>query len=278
MAPDETSLHTQQDPRSWEVDPSAPVITPEAALSYYARLMGESADITLPDLLVATFQSTALRHMAGLIGTEVVDRWPTPIFWPLARARFQGRQMAIARLPVGAPAAAAALELMIAAGVRTAVLVGAVGSLQPDLHTGSLVIATRAIRSEGTSYHYLPAGDASDPSEELVDALASAASAQKVRVTTGSVWTTDAPYRECAATIARLKGEGVLGVEMEAAALFAVSRHRGARSALIAAVSDELGDEWNPGFHTLAYQRAILTAAGIALEAASRIPDSDLGA
>jgi len=262
------------DPNGWEMDASEPVITPAAALAYYGRLMGGTVDLKLPDLLVATFQMTALQHLARLAGTDVVDRWPTPIFWPLARGSFRGRELVIARLPIGAPTAAAALELMITAGVRTTLLVGSAGSLQPDLPVGSLVIATRALRNEGTSYHYLASGEAAQASPDLVDALASAAAAREVSATLGPVWTTDAPYRECAATVTRLRGEGILGVEMEAAALFAVSRHRGARAALIAAVSDELGAGWNPGFHTLAYRRAILTAADVALDAASLIPPS----
>lgn len=270
MAPNETSELSQEDPHNWGVDGSSPIVTPGAALSYYRQLMGGTVDLPLPDLLVATFQATALRHMAGVIGTEVVDRWPTPIFWPLAHCRFREREMAIARLPIGAPAAAGAIELMISAGVRTILLVGSVGSLQPDLPTGSLVIATSAVRSEGTSYHYLAAGEAAHASPDLVDALVSVVATRDIAAASGPVWTTDAPYRECAATVARLRGEGVLGVEMEAAALFAVSLHRGARVALIAAVSDELGDEWHPGFHTLAYRRAILTAADVALDAAFR--------
>src|SRR5450759_2117020 len=133
------------------MDASEPVITPAAALAYYGRLMGGTVDLKLPDLLVATFQMTALQHLARLAGTDVVDRWPTPIFWPLARGSFRGRELVIARLPIGAPTAAAALELMITAGVRTTLLVGSAGSLQPDLPVGSLVIATRALRNEGTS-------------------------------------------------------------------------------------------------------------------------------
>ncbi len=267
MPTNESTGRSQQDPDGWEMDTSEPAITPEAVLAYYGRLMGGEVDMTLPDLLVATFQVTALRHLAGLIGTEVADRWPTPIFWPLARGSFRGRDIAIARLPIGAPAAAAALELMITAGVRTALIVGSVGSLRPDLHTGSLVIATHAVRNEGTSYHYLASDQVANASPDLVHALESAAYARASSETSGPVWTTDAPYRECATTIARLRAEGVLGVEMEAAGLFAVSRHRGARAALIAAVSDELSDGWSPGFHTMAYRRAILTAAGIALDA-----------
>ena len=51
------------------------------------------------------------------------------------------------------------LELAIARGVRTVVVVGSAGSVRPDLHTGSAVVVTGAERDDGTSRHYLPAGD-----------------------------------------------------------------------------------------------------------------------
>ncbi len=269
--PDNPDRPGQHGPPGWDLDPSEPVITPAAALGYYARMMGEGTDLTLPDLLVATFQAAALRHMAGRIGTDVTGRWPTPIFWPLAQGTAEGRALSIARLPVGAAAAALALELMVAAGVRTVLIVGSAGSIQPGLTPGSLVIPSRAVRSEGTSYHYLPASEEAEPSPVLVDALVSASARRGVETRTGPIWTTDAPYRECAGTVARLRAEGVLAVEMEAAALFAVARHRGVQAALIAAVSDELAEIWNPAFDTLAYRRALLTAADLALDVASDV-------
>jgi uridine phosphorylase len=272
MTADGRMRPVQGDPGGWEVDDSEPIITPEGALAYYGRLLGETGNLALPDLLVATFQATALQHIAGRIGVDVVERWPTPIFWPLARGSFRGRELAIARLPIGAPSAASALELVIAAGVRTVLVVGSAGSIHPDIELGSLVIATRAVRNDGTSYHYLSEGELAEPSTALVDALASSAASHHVPAALGPIWTTDAPYRECAATVARLRAKGVVAVEMEAAALFAVGRYRGARVAMIAAISDELREGWNPGFHTLSYRRAIVTAADIALDAASRIP------
>ncbi|MHB0867864.1 MAG: nucleoside phosphorylase [Chloroflexota bacterium] len=257
----------------WDFDHSAPRITPEDALSYYGRLLGGGETLALPDLLVATFQQQALEHMVGRAGAEPPARWPAPAFWPLARATLGGRAMALARLPIGAPAAASALELMIAAGVRTVLVVGSAGSLQPSLPVGSLVIPTAALRQEGTSNHYLPAGEPAEASRELVDNLASVAARRGNRMPTlGPIWTTDAPYRECADTVARHRTGGVLAVEMEAAALFSVARHRSVPIALLVAISDELWDSWKPGFHTLAYRRALQGAAEIALEAAAQIP------
>ena len=257
----------------WELDRSEPLIAPDRMLAYYRELAGcPPEQLALPDLLVGTFQRLALEHLASRIGDEAPTRWPTPLFWPLARGSFLGRKMAVARLPVGAPAAASALELMIAAGVRTVILVGSAGSLQPSLPIGSLLVAIGALRHEGTSHHYLPAGEPAVASADLVDALVSAALRRGLKPPPrGLLWTTDAPYRECADSVARLRESGVLAVEMEAAALFAVATHRGSRAALLAAVSDELHDRWKPGFHTLAYRRALLRAADIALEAAASL-------
>ncbi len=257
----------------WDFDSSEPLIAPERVLAYYGELLGTGRDaLALPELLVATFQQRALDRMVAQIGAEAPTRWPTPIFWPLARGTFRERPLAVARLPIGAPAAAAALELMIAAGVGTVLLVGSAGSLQPHLPVGSLVVPTEALRHEGTSHHYLPAGEAAPASTDLVDALVSAA-LERTGATPaqGPTWSTDAPYRECGDTVARLRSLGVLAVEMEAAALFAVARHRKARMALIAAISDELWDSWRPGFHTLSYTRALLRAADVALAATARL-------
>jgi uridine phosphorylase len=257
----------------WEVDPSEPIISPARTLAYYRELqIGDESSLTLPGVMVATFQKMVVERLADRIGHAQLVRWPTPLFWPLARGEFGGRSIAVSRLPMGAPAAAAALELMISAGVRTILLVGSAGSLQPSLPVGSLVIATGALRHEGTSHHYLPESDPAAPDAHLVQALAAAADRKGVPAPTlGPVWTTDAIYRECMDTVTRLAAQGYLAVEMEAAALFAVAKRHGVRAAALLAMSDEIHDGWHPGFHTLAYRRAILSAADLALEAASSL-------
>ncbi|HEX9016346.1 MAG TPA: phosphorylase [Chloroflexota bacterium] len=252
----------------WEMDGSEPLVSPENALEYYGKLMG-GADLGLPPVLIATFQTVVLEHLGRRLDLAVSSRWPAPAFFQLARATLDDREIAIARLPIGAPAAALALELMIAAGVRSAFIVGSAGSLRPDLPAGSIAVPSSAVRHDGTSHHYLAAGEPAEPSPVVAGALLAAAARRGITPVRGPIWTTDAPYRECAGTVTRLREEGVLAVEMEAAALFAVARHRGVDAGLIVSVSDELGEEWRPSFHSLAYRRGILAAADIALDAAA---------
>lgn len=257
----------------WNVDPSQPLITPERVLDYYRQLLGyQSEELALPDLLVGTFQGMAFDYMSDRIGERSPNRWPTPILWPMARGYIQDRPIAITRLPIGAPAATLALELMISAGARTVILVGSAGSLQPSLPIGALIIAERALRCEGTSHHYIPASESIAASSDLVDGLISTAQrGGRSNPTVGCTWTTDAPYRECVETVMSFRAAGVLAVEMEAAALYTVAAHRNARIALVAAISDQLYDQWEPGFHTLAYRRTLLHASDLALEAATQL-------
>ena len=65
----------------------------------------------------------------------------------------------------------------------------------------------------------------------------------------GTIWTTDAPYREAVEKIRRYRREGILGVEMEMAAVFAFGKARGISTGAILLVSDEVREEgWNIGF------------------------------
>lgn len=84
-----------------------------------------------------------------------------------------------------------------------------------------------ALRDEGTSHHYLPAGRHVDVDPAAVDVLTRLLDERGVAHQTGRVWTTDAPYRETPAKIESRRTEGCIAVEMEAAALAAVARFRG---------------------------------------------------
>jgi purine-nucleoside phosphorylase len=69
-------------------------------------------------------------------------------------------------------------------------------------------------------------------------------------VVTGSTWTTDAPYRETPAAIARAEELGVLAVEMEAAALYAYAEARGRDVVCVAHVTNSMavaGDDFEKG-------------------------------
>lgn len=85
------------------------------------------------------------------------------------------------------------------------------------------MLIERALRDEGTSYHYLPSSRYSVLQAELRDQLQAAWNHERIPLYSGASWTTDAPFRETEAAIAACRAEGILTVEMEAAALSALA-------------------------------------------------------
>lgn len=191
---------------------------------------------------------------------------------PFCLGTTEGVPVAVARIGVGAPIAAVILEEAIARGVRTVLVVGSAGSLNPGLGVGDSVVVTGAEREDGTSHHYLPAGTVVAADPELSRLLASAAGGRGLAPRQGRAWTIDAPYRETPAAISRHREGGVLVVEMEAAAIFAVAQVRGVRAGLLVAISDELwGPRWRWGFGEARYRDTLLAAADAAMDCGAHL-------
>ncbi len=248
-------------------------ITPRASLEYALSLHGRTLDeARLPSTLIATFHAPVYRDLLAATGAEQAPQTP-PEVMTVAQGKIGERPVALRKLGIGAPAAVTVLEELIALGVRDILIVGTGGSLQPALPIGSLIVPTSAIREEGTSFHYAPAGSDLTPDATLAQALAEAAVAQGSVVTFGPVWTTDAPYRELRSKVAAYGAMGALAVEMEASALFALAQFRGVRLALLLAISDELFHEWRPGFRSAEVRAAQKLMAQAALQVAGALGD-----
>jgi uridine phosphorylase len=129
---------------------------------------------------------------------------------------------------VGAPFAVLVAEELFASGCRLLISITSAGQIVPVGAPPYFVLIERALRDEGTSYHYLPPS----PYSELLPAIGEMVRAgwdhTRVRLYAGASWTTDAPFRETEAMLARCRSEGILAVEMEAAALYglAIARHK----------------------------------------------------
>ena len=148
---------------------------------------------------------------------------------------------------VGAPVIGVLVEEFAAWGVAEFALLGIAGGLQPTMQCGDLVLVETAVRDEGTSHHYLPAGPTVSASQTLCSVLETAVAQTNIPLHKGSTWTTDAPYRETAVAVAHYQQMGVQTVEMETAALFAVAQYWGAEAAALLAVSDSLASGiWQP--------------------------------
>jgi len=166
----------------------------------------------------------------------------------------------------GAPFASIVVEERAALGVKRFVIVGLAGSLSRDIQAGSMVVCTKALRDEGTSHHYQPAAPFSHPDRRLTTALKASLQSAGVPYFEGPSWTTDAPYRETIPEIRRYRRAGILTVEMEASAVFAVARALGRRAAALFVISDHLDEAgWEPRFHDM--RAALHQALRIAIQA-----------
>ena len=162
---------------------------------------------------------------------------------------------------VGAPMAVLTLEKLRALGAQRLIVYGWCGSLCPTLRAGDVLLPTWAVSGEGTSGHYplkKRPESARRPRRGLLDLLAR----QGLTAVEGPIWTTDAPYREGLAQVEALGGQGVLGVDMEFAALCTVAAFRQVELAAVLLVSDELRQGgWQPAYKGKAFKaksRAIL--------------------
>jgi uridine phosphorylase len=267
---------------SWPFDATDPHVTADSMLANYGIHEGFSPEqLRLPSVMLATFQGGAYNRLVEATGAQLPIEVPVRPGAALAAAASLlvgttagGRAVTVTRLPVGAPATGITLEVAIARGVRTILVCGSAGSLQPTLPLGSTVVVTGAEREDGTSHHYLPAGETVAADSGLSTALDSAARKLGLSPIAGKSWTIDAPFRETTGAILRHQQAGVAVVEMEAAAIFAIAQVRGARAGLIVAVSDELYHAWNPGFHLPVYVEALTRVADALLSTADSLTET----
>ena len=139
-----------------------------------------------------------------------------------------GEVFGIVGCAVGAAFAVLVAEQLFASGCRLLISVTSAGQLAASGPTPYFVLIDRALRDEGTSYHYLPPTLFAEANPGLIEAVAAALAAEApVTVHRGASWTTDAPFRETEAAIAWACAEGAVAVEMEAAALYAFAQARG---------------------------------------------------
>lgn len=130
-------------------------------------------------------------------------------------------------------------ELFAEFGVQRIVRVGTCGALHANMQLGELVLATAASTDSAMNrqrlggWDYAPAGDF-----DMLQALHAKARANGLTVHTGDVFSTDYFYHPDEEFIERLTRLGVLALDMETAALYALAKAHGRRAATLLTVSD----------------------------------------
>lgn len=150
----------------------------------------------------------------------------------------------VVHFPDGSPAATSRLETLIALGVKNFIVIGTAGGIQTELIIGDVILSTKAIRDEGTSYHYTPVNVEAKPDKTLFNRLAELLEEGEITYKVGSTWTIDTPFRETQKEVETYSRNGVLTVEMELSAMFIVSKIRKTKLASVLVVSDKVNKKW----------------------------------
>jgi uridine phosphorylase len=151
-----------------------------------------------------------------------------------------GIELGLVGCAVGAPFAVLIAEQLFASGCGLLISMTSAGQLAQLRPPPYFVLIDRALRDEGTSYHYLPAAEFSHADGSLLGLLDEAFAHLQVPVERGATWTTDAPFRETADAICAMQARGLLAVEMEAAALYAFAAARGKPVICFAHVTNQM--------------------------------------
>lgn len=155
-------------------------------------------------------------------------------------ADLDGREIGVVGCAVGAAFAVLVAEEMFASGCELLISITSSGQITPIGTPPYFVLIERALRDEGTSYHYLAPTEWSEAPARLLCGLDGAFEGRP-RIVRGATWTTDAPFRETEAAIAAAKARGILAVEMEAAGLYAFARARQRDVVCLAHVTNQMG-------------------------------------
>jgi uridine phosphorylase len=142
---------------------------------------------------------------------------------------------------VGASFAVLVAEELFSSGCQLLISITSAGQITPIANPPYFILIDRALRDEGTSYHYLPPAPYSRLSLRLVALFDHAFEHLDTRVIQGAIWTTDAPFRETEQAVEYCRAEGILGVEMEAAALYAFAEAASRNIICFAQITNQMG-------------------------------------
>ena len=204
-------------------NPAAKSVFAPAALLREARRQKGLAAISVPSVCVLDPDGDIVRRLRETGQAHPAKEWPcyhTELYTFTVGTQVVG----IVGCAVGAPFAVLIAEELFASECHFLVSITSAGQITPAGKPPYFVVIDRALRDEGTSYHYAIPSEYSEADSHLVAMAAHALETKGVNIVIGSSWTTDAPFRETEEAIAVARSKGILAVEMEAAALYAFAR------------------------------------------------------
>jgi purine-nucleoside phosphorylase len=203
---------------------AASVFAPENLLREARRQKG-LALAEVPEVCALDPDGDLVRRL-GEAGRAIHDPTWACYHTDLLRLRDGDLEIGLVGRAVGAPFAVLVAEQLFASGCRLLISMTSAGQVHALRPPPYFVLIDRALRDEGTSYHYLPPSDFSAADPALLDLAERSLAELGLPIDRGATWTTDAPYRETQAAIDAMAERALLAVEMEAAALYAFAAAR----------------------------------------------------
>ena len=144
----------------------------------------------------------------------------------------------IAYSPLGGPSSVGLMEELGILGITNFIACGSTGQIDEKINGSAFVLVEKAIRDEGTSYHYQKPSLYAETDKGLTDKLAKFLDKRGFDYIKSITWTTDAFFRETAKALEKRKSQGAVCVEMECASWCAVAKFRKYKFAQLLYFSD----------------------------------------
>ena len=202
----------------------------------------EELDLKLPKKCIYAFLEEEIDRYAQEVEADCVGEFVSAIkTYPVYVMDYKGEKVCLAQAPVGSAPAAQFMDWLIGYGVEQIISTGTCGVLA-DIEENAFLVPVRALRDEGTSYHYASPSRYMDVHIEAVSAIEQVLEQLGIPYEEVMTWSTDGFYRETAEKVAYRKEEGCAVVEMECAALAAVAQLRGVVWGQLLFTADSLAD------------------------------------
>ncbi|MEM3642150.1 MAG: nucleoside phosphorylase [Candidatus Bathyarchaeia archaeon] len=240
------------------------ICNPTDYIRYFAESRKVLVDaLKIPQRLLITYQRSTFECAKNLINGKPFE-WLYGESQPFCIGHFNNTEIGVAHFWIGAPAAAFTLEEAIACGAKTIFEVGVSGGIQEFLKPADIIVITEAIRDEGTSHHYFPPEVKVESSPRLREPLTKCLNEGKIKHFVGPAWSTDGVYRETLGKFRKFRDSGVLAVNMETSAIFAIAKYRNVEAASAQVISDILTEKgWLQAFH----EKSVRESAEVLLKA-----------
>ncbi|HXZ46521.1 MAG TPA: nucleoside phosphorylase [Pseudolabrys sp.] len=218
----------------------APSLFAASALLREARRQKNLEAKPVPPICILDPDGDIVRRVRRTGDAKPSEVWPC-YHTQLDCFNLAGQVVGVVGCAVGAPFAVLIAEELFASGCEFLISLTSAGRIASPERPPFFVIIDRALRDEGTSYHYAPATEFAHADPALVAMAFEAVRGTPQRVIVGASWTTDAPFRETAEAIEWARSRSAIAVEMEAAALYTFAETAKVKILCLAHVTNTMG-------------------------------------